>query len=276
AVSAGRAALRGGPLMLVARGRGGGVVADFLSKPVLDGYMSGAALILVATQLGKLFGLKLEEHDFFPILAELGGKLWQSHLLTLGLALSLIALLAVLRKLAPVVPGALVVFVVALMASVIFDLNGHGVRTIGDIPSGLPSLAFPLVSRADLHQLFPGAIGIAVLTFPDGIMLARAFAEKHRYDVDPNRELRALAMANLAAGLFQGFSVGASQSRTTVNDATGGRTQMSSLIAAGALLLFLLFLTPLLRLLPTAALGAILVFSGLQLIEFREYARLRR
>src|SRR5262245_27087544 len=276
ATLAGMTALLGGALMLIASRLRVGVVADFLSKPVLDGYMSGAALILVATQLGKLFGLKLEEHDFFPLLVELAGKLWQSHVLTLGLALSLIALLAVLRKLAPVVPGALVVFVVALVTSVVFDLQGHGVKTIGDTPSGLPRLALPLVSLADLRQLFPGAIGIAVLTFPDGIMLARAFAEKHRYDVDPNRELRALAVANLAAGLFQGFSVGASQSRTTVNDATGGRTQMSSLIAAGALLLFLFFLTPLLRLLPTAALGAILVFSGVQLIEFREYARLRR
>src|SRR5262249_17290536 len=144
-------ALLGGALMLVASRLHVGVVADFLSKPVLDGYMSGAALILVATQLGKLFGLKLEEHDFFPLLVDLGGTLGQSHLLTLGLGLSLIALLAVLRKLAPVVPGALVVFVVALMASVVFDLQSHGVKTIGDIPRGLPSLAIPLVSGADLR-----------------------------------------------------------------------------------------------------------------------------
>src|SRR5262249_33556975 len=253
-----------------------GVVADFLSKPVLVGYMSGAALILVSTQLGKLFGLKLVAQDFFPVLAELSGRLGQAHLTTLVLGLRLIRLLAVLRRLAPGVPGALVVFVVALGASALFDLQAHGVKVIGEVPRGLPHLVLPAVSLADLRDLFPGAVGIALLTFPDGILLARAFAAKHRYEVDPGRELRALAVANLAAGLFQGFSVGASQSRTTVNDATGGRTQMSSLIAAGALLLFLLFLTPLLRLLPTAALGAILVFSGVQLVEVREYTRLYR
>src|SRR5262245_10815543 len=276
ATLAGMTALLGGALMLIASRLRVGVVADFLSKPVLDGYMSGAALILVSTQLGKLFGLKLEEHDFLPLLRELGGKLGQTHLLTLGMGLGLIALLAVLRRLVPKIPGALVVFVVALLVSIVFDLQAHGVKVIGAIPRGLPSLTFPLISGADLRQLLPGAVGVAVLTFPDGIMLARAFAAKHRYDVDPNRELRALAVANLAAGLFQGFSVGASQSRTTVNDATGGRTQMSSLIAAAALLLFLLLFTPLLRLLPVPALGAILVSAGLQLVDIREYARLYR
>jgi SulP family sulfate permease len=269
-------ALLGGALMLIASRLRVGVVADFLSKPVLVGYMSGAALILVSTQLGKLFGLKLREQDFFPLLAELWGRLGQTHLPTLGLGLGLIALLVVLTRLAPGVPGALVVFVVALAASAAFDLQARGVKVVGDVPRGLPGFALPAVSRADLRDLFPAAVGIALLTFPDGILLARAFAAKRRYDVDPDQELRALAAANLAAGLFQGFSVGASQSRTTVNDATGGRTQVSSLMAAWALLLFLLFLTPLVRLLPAAALGAILVFAGVQLVEIREYVRLYR
>jgi SulP family sulfate permease len=269
-------ALLGGTLLLIASRLHVGVVADFLSKPVLVGYMSGAALILVSTQLGKLFGLKLVAQDFFPILAELAGKAGRTHVLTLGLGLGLIVLLVVLQRSAPAVPGALVVFVVALGASALFDLQGHGVAVIGDVPRGLPHLALPAVSLSDLRSLFPAAAGIALLTFPDGFLLARAFAAKHRYDVDPERELRALAAANLAAGLFQGFSVGASQSRTTVNDAGGARTQVSSLVAAGALLVFLLFLTPLLRLVPTAALGAILVFAGVQLVEVRECARLYR
>jgi SulP family sulfate permease len=269
-------ALVAGALMLIASRLRVGVVADFLSKPVLVGYMSGAALILVSTQLGKLFGVKLGAQDFFPLLAELSRRLGETHLPTLGLGLGLIALLALLRRLAPGLPGALVVSVVALAASVLFDLQAHGVKVIGEVPRGLPRFALPAVSSADLRDLFPAAVGIALLTFPDGILLARAFAAKHRYEVDPRQELRALAVANLAAGLFQGFSVGASQSRTTVNEASGARTQMSSLLAAGALLLFLLFLTPLLRLLPAAALGAILVFAGAGLVEVREYARLYR
>ncbi len=124
-----------------------------------------------------------------------------------------------------------------------------------------------MISRADLRDLFPGAIGIALLTFPEGILLARAFAAKNGYDVQPEQELRALAAANLAAGLFQGFPVGASQSRTMVNDAAGGRTQLASLVAAAALVPFLLLLTPLLRLLPMVALGAIVIFAGAQLVE---------
>src|SRR4030095_2262489 len=120
-----------------------------------------------------------------------------------------------------------------------------------------------------LRNLLPGAIGIALLTFPDGILLARAFANKNGYDVVPEQELRALAAANLAAGLFQGFPVGASQSRTTVNDAAGGRTQLASLVAAAAL-------APLLHLLPRVALGAIVVFAGVQLIDVDAYARLYR
>jgi SulP family sulfate permease len=133
-----------------------------------------------------------------------------------------------------------------------------------------------VISRADLRSLLPGAIGIALLTFPDGILLARAFANKNGYDVQPERELRALAVANLAAGLFQGFPVGASQSRTAVNDAAGGRTQLASLVATAALVPFLLLLTPLLRLLPMVALGAIVIFAGVQLVDLEEYARLYR
>jgi SulP family sulfate permease len=132
------------------------------------------------------------------------------------------------------------------------------------------------VSVADLRDLLPGALGIAVLTFPDGILMARAFAAKDGYEIRPAQELRALALANLAAGLFQGFSVGASQSRTTVNHEAGGRTQMASLVAAAMLALFLLFFTPVLRLLPTVALGSILVFASAGLVEVKSYRMLRR
>src|SRR5262245_3912173 len=269
-------AVLGGAFMLIAALLRVGAIADFLSKPILVGYMGGAALILVSTQLGKLFGLTIERRDFFPVLAELWGRLGRTHLPTLGLGIALLGLLAAMRRFAPRIPGALLVSAVAVAASAAFDLQAHGVRVVGDVPSGLPRFSLPDVSRADLLGLFPAAFGIALLTFPDGFLLARALAARHGYDVDPRQELRALAASNLAAGLFQGFSVGASQSRTTVNETSGGRTQAASLVAAGALLLFLLFLTPVLRWLPIAVLGAILVFAGIQLIEPREYVRLYR
>jgi SulP family sulfate permease len=269
-------ALIGGTIMLVAARLRLAMIADFLSKPVLVGYMTGAALILVSTQLEKLFGVQLHEHDFFPLLAELAGKLSETHRLTFALGIGCLVILGVLHGLAPRLPGALVVFALAIAASAAFGLDALGVSVVGDVPSGLPHPVFPAISRADLADLIPGAVGIALLTFPEGILLARAFANKKGDDVQPEHELRALAAANLAAGLFQGFPVGASQSRTTVNDAAGGRTQLASLVAAAALVPFLLLLTPLLRLLPVAALGAIVVFAGAQLVDLDEYARLYR
>ncbi len=149
-------------------------------------------------------------------------------------------------------------------------------RVVGEVPPGLPEFQAPVVSLRDVRELVPAALGIALLTFPQGILLARAFAAKNGYEISANRKLASLALANMAAGLFQGFSVGASQSRTAVSDSVGGRSQVVSLVAAGMLALFLLFLTPLLRALPTVALAAILVFAGWHLIELREFRLLLR
>jgi sulfate permease, SulP family len=268
-------ALLGGVLMLLAAGLHVGIVADFLSKPVLIGYMTGASLILVSTQLGKLFGIKLEQQEnFFSLLLELAAKLGQTHVLTLGLGLGFLGLLFAARHWIPKLPGALVIVVVALVISVVFDLERYGVRVIGHVSRGLPVPRLPLVTMADLRALLPGTLGIALLTFPDGILLARAFAAKNRYDIRPTQELRALAVSNLAAGLFQGFSVGASQSRTTVNDDAGGRSQMASLVSVASLALFLLFLTPLLGPLPTVALSSILIFAGANLVDLNAYRML--
>jgi SulP family sulfate permease len=275
-VLAAMVALLAGGLMFVASRLKVGMVADFLSKPVLVGYMTGAALILISTQLAKLFGFRLAAQNFFPLLADLAGHLHETHWPTFLVGAAFILLLEILRRFAPKIPGALVIFVLSLIASVIFHFADRGLVMVGDIPRGLPSLRIPVVTVQILQELFPAAIGVALLTFPDGILLARAFAAKNRYELRPNQELLAFSVSNLAAGLFQGFSVGASQSRTTVNDAAGGKTQMVSLVAAGALVLFLLFLTPVLRPLPMVALAAILTFSGIHLVEVEAYRSLFR
>jgi SulP family sulfate permease len=132
------------------------------------------------------------------------------------------------------------------------------------------------VSLSELSVLVPAAAGIVMLAFPEGILLARAFGAKNRYEIRPTQELIALAAANLAAGLFQGFPSGASQSRTSICDATGGRSQIVSLVAAGTLALFLLLLTPVLKFVPTVALASILIVAGVRLIELREYRLLFR
>jgi SulP family sulfate permease len=253
-----------------------GAVADFLSKPVLVGYMTGAALILMASQFDKLFGIHLDHGDFFPRLVELAGKIQLTHLRTLLLGLGLLALGVALRKLAPKVPAALVVVVTAIVVSQVFNLENYGVAVIGKFPHALPAFAIPHVAWRDVHTLLPAAVAIALLTYTEGILLARAFAAKHSYEVNANQELTALGLADLATGLFQGFAITASQSRTTINDSAGGKSQVVSLVAAGALALFIAFLTPVLAHLPSVALAALLIYGGFTLVEFDVMKRIYR
>src|ERR1019366_6645597 len=275
ALAATVAVLSGLLLLLGARARIG-AIAHFLSKPVLVGYMTGAALILVASQLDKLFRIPLEHNDFFPRLAELAGKLHLAHGPTLFFGLGLIAVIVGLRRLTPRVPPALVVVVAAIATSLALRLEGRGVAVVGAFPRGLPSFAFPAPDWRDIHTLLPAAIGIALLTYTEGILLARAFAAKNGYEVNPNQELSALGLADVFTGLFQGFSITGSQARTTINDSAGGKTQVASLAAAVTLVLFVLFLTPMIARLPEVALAAILLYGGCTLVEFDVMTRIYR
>jgi SulP family sulfate permease len=276
AVLAATVAVLSGLLLLLAARAKIGAIADFLSKPVLVGYMTGAALILVASQLDKLFGIPLEHNDFFPRLVELAGKLDRAHEPTLLFGLGLLAVIVTLRRVAPKAPPALAVVAVAVAASLTFHLEGRGVAVVGAFPHRLPGFAFPLLDWRDIHTLLPAAIGIALLTYTEGILLARAFAAKNGYEVNPNQELTALGLADVSTGLFQGFSITGSQARTTINDSTGGKTQLSSLVAAGTLVLFLLFLTPVIARLPVVALAALLIYGGFTLVEFGVMVRIYR
>ena len=276
AVLAATLAVLSGLLLLLGARAKIGAIANFLSKPVLVGYMTGAALILVASQLDKLFGVRLEHNDFFPRLAELGGKLRLAHAPTLIFGLSLIAVIIGLRRLAPKIPPTLVVAVTAIAASLALGLEGRGVAVIGAFPRGLPNFALPSADWRDIHSLLPAAVGIALLTYTEGILLARAFAAKNGYEVEPNQELTALGLADVCTGLFQGFSITGSQARTTINDSAGGKTQVASLVAAVTLILFLVFLTPLIARLPVVALAALLICGGFTLVEFDVMARIYR
>ena len=264
-------ALFGGAILLLAAVFRIGVITDLLSKSVLVGYMSGAALILASTQLGKLFGVELVSREFFPILWELFVRFGETHWPTFLLGAGLMAILAALRRIVPKAPGALVASVLAVGFSLAFDLPSRGVKVIGEVAQGLPQPGLPAVSLGDIRTILPGALAIALLTFPEAILLARAFAAKNRYEIRPNQELVALAAANFAAGLSQGFSVGASQSRTVTNDATGGKSQMVNLIAGALLVAFLLVLTPALEPLPMVALAAILINAGIHLVDVKAY-----
>lgn len=276
AVLAATAAVLSGLLLLLGARARIGAIADFLSKPVLVGYMTGAALILMASQLDKLFGVHLNRNDFFPRLAELTAKMPHTHAPTFLFGSGVLVVIIVLRRLAPKIPPALVVVAAAIAASLALRLEDRGVAVVGAFPRGLPGFALPTLDWRDIHALLPAAIGIALLTYTEGILLARAFATKNGYEVNPNQELTALGLADVATGLFQGFSVTGSQSRTTINDSAGGKTQLSSLFAAATLILVLLFLTPLIAWLPVAALAALLIYGGFTLVEFDVMVRIYR
>ena len=255
-------------LILIAAGRLRlGIIADLLSRPVLIGYLNGASLLLIATQIGKLFGIHTTGEEFFPLVVSVGERLANAHLPTLALGAALIVLLVALARWLPRWPGALIASAVAIGATFFGDLGAQGVALVGAVAPGFPSITVLHPGWTDVAALAPAAVAIAFLAFSDGVLLAQTFAEKNGYEIDPNQELRALGVANLLASVWQGFPVSASQSRSAVVDAAGGRSQVAQLVAAGGLVLFLLFLTPLLALMPKVALAAILIVTAVGMLE---------
>ncbi|MBP6070528.1 MAG: STAS domain-containing protein [Candidatus Accumulibacter sp.] len=265
--------LSGVVLLLAARLKLG-VIADLLSRPVLIGYLNGASLVLIATQLGKMFGIKTEGEEFFEVVFTVIEKLPQTQVPTFVLGVLLVGLLVGLARWLPHIPGALAVCAVAIVATFAFDLGSYGIALVGTVPSGIPSLTIPSFRWADIAALAPAAVAIAFLAFSDGILLAQTFAEKNGYEVRPNRELVALGSANILAGVWQGFPVSASQSRTSIVDSVGGVSQVAQLVLALGLLLFLFFLTGLIALLPKVALGAILIVTAIGMLEVASLAGL--
>jgi SulP family sulfate permease len=251
-----------------------GGIAEFLSSPVMLGFMNGAAVVIIASQLGKFSGIRLEHEDTLQKLLEWLTRVGESHGPTLACGLAGIAILAALRWWLPRVPGTIVVFALALIAGRFVDFRALNVAVIGTVDTSIPSPVPPELSLAEVGRLVTAALGLSLLIFPEGILLGRAMAGRRHYEIEPDRELVALGMANLAAGLLRSFAVGASQSRTLLNSATGGRTQLVSLVAAALLVAFMFFLASWIATLPTVAIAAILIFTGFTLIEVRESRRL--
>ncbi len=260
-------ALLVGACFLVARLLRLGWIADYFSRPVLIGYIHGVAVVLIVGQLGKVLGVSVEARNPLAQLAEVAREVGDAHGLTIAVgAVALVSLLA-MRRFVPLLPAALVVVSVSIFASWAFDLSGRDVAILGTIPAGLPSFDIPSLSAADTLVLLPSAVGIFLVSFADGILTARSFAGKHDQNVQADQELVAFGAANLAAGLTQGFSIGASGSRTAVNDSMGARTQVSGLVAAGAIALVLLFLTEPMQYLPKTVLGAVIIAAALGLVD---------
>ncbi|MFO7663818.1 MAG: SulP family inorganic anion transporter [Chloroflexota bacterium] len=253
-----------------------GFITDFLSKPILVGYITGTSLIVIGSQLGKMVGIKVESDYFLRQVIEVLSRFDEWNVLTVALGIVAMAILAIIRRVNRALPGPLIVVALGIIASIVLDLTARGVAVVGAVPAGLPSLAIPRVSWQDILALLPAALALTVLIYADEILTARVFASKHGQKIDANQEFIAIGMANIGAGLLQGFPAATSGSRTTVADQMGGKSQLVGLIAAALTVIFLLFFTPLLEPLPTVVLGAIIIIATLGLIDIPAFRFLRK
>jgi sulfate permease, SulP family len=253
-----------------------GFLAELLSKPILIGYMAGVALIMIVGQLGKIGGMVIEANTVFGTAIEFLQKLDRIHLPTLILAVLVLVFLLAIQRRFPTAPAPLLAVLLSTAAVAIFHLDRQGVAVVGAIEAGLPHLSLPQISVREMLPLVASAIGIAIVGYSDNVLTARAFATRNRYKIDANQELLALGVANLGNGLMQGFPVSSSGSRTAIGNSLGSKTQMFSLVALVVVVAVLLFLRSLLALFPKAALGAIVIFAAMKLIEIPEFLRLLR
>lgn len=269
-------ALLVGLVFLVARLVRLGWVADYFSQAVLVGYITGVAVVLVLGQLGKLVGVSSDEDGAIREALDILTSLDRADAETVVLAAASLLLLVGLARVSKRIPAALVLVVLGIAASWALDLESAGVAVTGPVPSGLPSFAVPDVSRADLGTLLAAAGAIFLVAFSDSILTARSFAARRHEVVDANQELLAHGIAQLTSGVTQGIPVGTSGSRTAVNDDMAATSQVSGLTAAAMIAVILLFLTGPIQYLPSAVLGAVIVFAASKLIDPDQWRSLAR
>ena len=272
-------ALMVGVMMIIAGIAKLGFVADLLSKPTQIGYMNGLALTILIGQLPKLFGFSVDANGLINearafvqglVSGEAVGAAVAIGLLSLGLILALGHWL-------PRIPAILVAVLVAIAASVVFDLSAHGVKLVGPLPQGFPPLTVPGIrSITDLPLLVVGALGIALVALTDTISTASVFADRTGAEVDGNGEMIGIGVANVASGFFQGFPASTSASRTAVAEQTGAKTQITGLVGAAAIVLMLVFAPWLLQNLPLPVLAAIVIAAALSLANIPATVRLWR
>lgn len=244
-----------------------GALADFLSKPILVGFLNGVAISILLGQIGKIFGFPIESGRIVPRLLEFLSRLPETHGPTLAVGLGTFAMLFLSSRFFTRLPAALVAMVAAGIAVAALDLEGHGVMVLGNVPAGLPPLRIPSFPIEHLPPLIASAAGLALVLFSSGMLTARSFADKNHYVIDVDKEFAAFGAANIASAVSQGFAITGADSRTAMGDAAGGRTQVTGLVAAATFAVILLFFTDPLRYVPIPALGAVLVFAAFSLFD---------
>ena len=254
-----------------------GFISDFLAKSVMTGYIFGVACLIAISQLPKVFGVSGGSGTFFEQLQQFISKLPETNVYALALGIGTIAIVLLFKRFKPLIPGALVALVLGTALSSLLQLNAqYGVSVVGVIPTGMSSFTIPSISLSAIPPLIVGAAGIVFLAVGETLGTGRAYAAKYHYEVNADQELLAMGAANVGSGLFQGITIDMSLSSTASGEAADERTQLSSLVSAGVILAVVVFLAPLLRNLPSAVLGAIVLSSILGLFNFAEFRRYYR
>jgi SulP family sulfate permease len=248
-----------------------GFLVNFISRPVIVGFTSAAAIIIGATQLKFLFAVEIPRQNqlhllFYDLISATPGLHWG----TLLFGISAIGLLIGLRQLNKKIPSALILVTLSIALVYFFNLGDKGIHLIGVIPSGLPTFQVPTFNLADIRLLLPAAVALAIIGYMEAISIGKSLEEKHdNYKISPNQELLALGMSNLSGSFFQSYPVTGGFSRSAVNNEAGAKTGLASIISAGIIVLTLLFLTNLFYYLPTVILAAIILVAVAGLIDFK-------
>ncbi|PXX71869.1 high affinity sulphate transporter 1 [Pseudomonas sp. LAMO17WK12:I10] len=264
-------------LMLIGAGIArAGFIASFFSRPILIGYLNGIGLSLLAGQLGKVLGYKIEGDGFILSLLNMLQRLGETHLPTLAIGAGALALLIWLPRRFARLPAALVTVAIATLCVGVLRLDRYGVSVLGPIPSGMPQLSWPETDLSELKRLLRDALAIATVSFCSAMLTARSFAARNGYTVNANHEFLALGVSNIAAGVSSGFAISGADSRTAVNNMVGGKSQLVGIIAALVIALILLFFTAPMAWIPQAALGAVLLMAGWGLIDIQAMRVIRK
>ncbi|MBK8380318.1 MAG: SulP family inorganic anion transporter [Ignavibacteria bacterium] len=247
-------------------------IANFLSKPILNGYLNGLAISIIVGQFGKVFGFDLKPQGIFRMLYEFISKIPDTHLTTFAFGLTVFILLRVFKKFLPVLPAPFLFVAAGIIIVYLFDLGKSGMSLVGSIPSGFPSIGIPAFDLSETGDLFVKSLGIVLISYCSFMLTNKSFAAKNGYQINANQDLYALGFANISSGLSQGFVISGADSRTAVADNAGGKTQMTSIIASLIIVMVLLFFTETLKYLPVAILGAIVISASIGLFNF-EYLK---
>ncbi len=252
-----------------------GVLADFLSKPILMGLLNGVAITIIVGQFSKVFGFTFDERYLLERLGGVPTYLSQTHIPTLLMALFTLGVYFVLKRLKPTWPASMFAIALGAVFVWLFNLEQFEIKTIGTVTDGLPVFNTPVFDVGIIRELVVPALNLAIVSFVSMMLTARSFAAKNGYDIDADKEFRALGIANLASALSQGFAVSGADSRTAVNDDSGGKTQLVSIIAAAIIGVIALFLTAPLEFIPSAALGIVLIIASVHLLDLKAVWQLK-